>query len=108
MYKKLNLLYTISSVLLILSSAAYFFNIMYAEFVFTVAVAALLVHKLIQNKTDVKSDDFRKKRLVRLEFYSLAVLILAAYSMITDKNYWIPLLLIYALVVIFLSYRTKD
>ena len=76
-----------------------------SEFAFAASVVALLVQKLLVNGKSLKTSDFRKKRLLRLEFYSMAVLILAAYSMITDKTYWIALLLLYAVVVIFLSYR---
>lgn len=105
MEKKLQYLYNIASMVLIISSATYFFKLSYSEFFFAAAVAALLAHKLIVNSKKTKSTDFRKKRLLRLEFYSLAILILAAYSMITDKSYWIPLVLIYAVVVLFLTYR---
>lgn len=105
MEKKIQTLYVIASILLIVSSAAYFFDVPYSEYAFAASVVALLVQKLMVNGKSFKTTDFRKKRLLRLEFYSMAVLILATYSMITDKTYWIPLVLLYAVVVIFLSYR---
>lgn len=104
MNKNLQLVYVAASSVLLLSSIAFFFNVKFAEYFFAASVLALIAEKLF-GYSKTKDADFRKKRLRRIELYSLAVLVLAAYTMIAGKTYWIPLILIYALVTLFLSYR---
>lgn len=49
---------------------------------------------------------FREQRLQRMNFMVSLVLALAVYSMVEGTTLWIAAVLIYALVTLFLSFRS--
>lgn len=97
---------TIVFALLLLSGAVLFmFDVPYAEYVFALGALLSIVQSFlyaIQNR----SVDCRIQRLHRLGFVASLFLGIAAWLMFMGNNSWVPFVLIYALVVFFLSFRS--
>lgn len=105
---KINILtvfYVSGLLLVILASMGHFFEIEYSNYVFTIGASMLVIERIIVMLRE-KETDFRKQRLLRMNLMLSLVLVLAAYSMLDGTTLWIPAVLIYALITLFLSFRT--
>lgn len=81
-------------------------NVNVASYIFTAGAAMLIVYQFMAYMTD-KKKDLRTQRLSRLNFIYSLLLGLAAYFMFVQSNSWVVVVLIYALVSLFNSFRTK-
>ena len=81
-------------------------NVNVASYIFTTGAAMLIVYQFMAYMTD-KKKDLRTQRLSRLNFIYSLLLGLAAYFMFVQSNSWVVVVLIYALVSLFNSFRTK-
>jgi Ca2+/Na+ antiporter len=105
---KINILtvfYVTGLLLVILASIGHFFEIQYSNIVFAIGASMLVIERIIVMLRE-KETDFRKQRLLRMNLMLSLVLVLAAYSMLDGTTLWIPAVLIYALITLFLSFRT--
>ena len=99
--------FQIAGGLLILTGAALqVFEFNFAKYVFS---AGALILILLQMFFVLKSnkEDKRIKRLNRLLFLVTATLGVAAYLMFTGANSWVVMVLLYAVLTVFLSFRGK-
>lgn len=108
MNKKLhNILIAVYAILLVAGALLFTLDVQYAEYIFAagaiLAITQTFVYAL-QNRTDNK----RMARLHRLIFIATLFLGAAATMMFYHNTSWVPMVLIYAVVVFFLSFRGND
>ena len=105
--KKLHtILLSSAGVLLVIGAILFTLDVRYSEYIFAVgAVSAILQAFLyaIQNKTT----NHRLARLQRLYFIATLFLGVAAWFMFVNSNSWVPMVLIYVVISLFLSFRIK-
>ena len=101
---KQNLLVALFAVLLVAGALLFSLDVPYAEFVFA-AGALLAVIQAFVYAIQHRTTDRRTARLHRLNFLATLSLGVAAWLMIRHNTSWVPFVLIYALVVFFLSFR---
>lgn len=97
-------LFAAGTVLLILSSLAYFFEVAYAEYSFALGALLVLIQQFAVMLSN-PSNDIVIKRRRRLELYVAFMPAVGAYSMFEGTTLWIPMLMLFALLTLFLSYR---
>lgn len=95
----------IASVALVSGAVLHFIDIPFGKYVFAVGAAIIIVLQLIQ-LIRTPGTGFREQRVQRMNFMVSLVLALAVYSMVDGSTLWVPAVLIYALVTLFLSFRT--
>lgn len=99
------ILFIIGGVLTLTGAVLKVTDYLYSPYVFATGAALMVFcHTMIAIKT--KDEDFRLRRITRLGFISSLFLVVAAYQMFTGANSWVAFLLIYALVTLFLSFRS--
>ena len=92
------------AVLLVAGAVLYMFDVAYSEYVFAAGAVIAIVQAFVyalQNRTD----DRRTARLHRLNFVATLFLGVAAWLMFVRNTSWVPFVLIYAVIVFFLSFR---
>ena len=97
-------LIAVFAVLLVTGALLYMFDIPFAEYVFASGAVLAIVQAFVyalQNRTD----DRRTARLHRLNFVATLFLGVAAWLMFMHNTSWVPFVLIYAVIVFFLSFR---
>lgn len=106
-YTKLShYVYVIGIVCVIAGSLGHFFENGLFKYIFGVGAFLVLVSQAI-NSIVYTEDDFRKKRLMRMNLMLSLMLALATYSMFDNTTLWVAIVLIYALVTLIMSYRVK-
>jgi len=80
----------------------------FAVAVFASGAALVAIYHFLEAVSERNTADFRHKRLLGLCFLASMLLPPAAYMMYKWQNTWIVLTLIYALAVLFLSFRGKN
>ncbi len=93
-----NILYIVSAITILISTALYFKFPEYARLAFSVASAGLAVSRL---SFHYKGSNLRIKRLHRLQKIAPLFLIYASYLMHKPHNQWIPLLLAAAVIELY-------
>lgn len=105
--KKQNIIQILSYILLLAGAAMQAFNEhCFAPYIFAVGalgVIAMAVVDVWRNRTK----DFRQNRLLRINLIASLVLALGAYLMFTGSNSWVVMVLLYAVLSVFLSFRIK-
>ena len=81
-------------------------NVNLSSYIFSAGAAMLIVYQFMAYMAD-KKKDLRTQRLSRLNFIYSLLLGLAAYFMFVQSNSWVVVVLIYTLVSLFNSFRTK-
>ena len=92
------------AVLLVAGALLFMFDVAYSEYICAAGAVLAIVQAFmyaLQNRTD----DRRQARLHRLNFVATLFLGVAAWLMFMKNTSWMPFVLIYALVVFFLSFR---
>jgi uncharacterized membrane protein YoaK (UPF0700 family) len=80
-------------------------NNVVAPYIFsTGAICIITYHGMVIYSN--KKTDFRTERILRISFLFSLLLGGAAYCMFTKSNLWVPALLGYSLVTLFLSFRS--
>lgn len=104
LYKLLSYLQVVGIILVIIGSFGYFFNYSSFKYIFALGALAVVVFQLISIYTS-NNQDFRVKKRNRLNLMLSLLLALAAYSMFDGTTLWMAIILIYALVTLFLTFR---
>ncbi|MDD4199184.1 MAG: hypothetical protein PHZ12_07245 [Paludibacter sp.] len=98
-------LYSIGVALIIIGSFGHFFDLQLFKFIFATGTLLAIISGLI-SIFNAREPDFRQKRLLRMNMMLSLMLALATYSMFEGTTLWIAVVLIYALVTLFMSFRT--
>lgn len=96
------------SLLVLVGAALKFFQFEFANYIFVLGAALLLGLQTFYVSKSGEETDLQAKRLIRLMFIASLFLGIAAYFMFTGKNTWVPLLLAYALISLYISFRSKN
>lgn len=95
----------LGSVAVVAGSLFHFFEFPAGKFIFGAGALILIVQQLLL-MLNSPVQGFREQRLQRMNFMVSLVLALAVYSMVEGTTLWIAAVLIYALVTLFLSFRS--
>ena len=107
MNKRLHtILISVYALLLVVGAMLFTFDVKYSEYVFA-AGAVMAIFQSFMYAIENKTDDRRIARLHRLNFIATLFLGVAAWMMFIKSSSWVPFVLIYALIVFYLSFRGK-
>lgn len=95
----------IAAIALVAGSFMHFFENELGKYFFGIGAVVLILNQLIFLLSE-KTADFRRQRVLRLNLMVSMILALATWSMFDNTTLWIPAVLIYALVTLFLSFRS--
>ena len=93
-------------ILLIAGAIVSFFEPFVGSWLFA-AGTALAVGQAFVFALQNRTDDKRESRLLRLNFLATLFLVGATFMLFSNMSGWIVLVLIYAVIVFFLSFRGK-
>lgn len=96
--------YVIGIVIVIAGSLGHFFEYPFFKFLFGIGAFLVIISQAINFYIDA-TNDFRKKRLLRMNLMLSLMLAVATYSMFDGTTLWVAIVLIYALVTLTLSFR---
>jgi len=102
--KFLQSVYAMGIVCVITGSLGHFCENPFFKFLFGAGALLVIVSQTI-NAVRNTENDFRKKRLVRMNLMLSLMLALATYSMFDGTTLWVAIVLIYALVTLIMSFR---
>jgi len=94
-------------VLLVAGALLKMFDVMYAWAVFA-AGAVVAISFALRIAVENKTNDFRQSRLLRLHFLASLFLGVGAYLMSIDNTAWVVMLLVYAVLEFYFSFRNYD
>ena len=95
------------SLLVLVGAALKFFQFEFANYIFVGGAALLIGLQTFYFSKSAEETNLQTKRQHRLMFFVSLFLGVATYFMFTEKNTWVPLVLVYALASLFLSFRNK-
>jgi len=98
-------IFTLAGILTLGGAIAKIAGFKYAPYIFAVGTA-LFIYCHVKNIMAKSDDEFRTRRLARLGFISVLMLLIACGFMFIGSNIWVVFLLIYALITFFLSFRS--
>ncbi len=99
--------------LLVIGGASFMFDVPYSEHVFALGAVLAIVQTFLyamQHKDDSVGDkklDLQQARLHRLNFIASLFLGIAAWLMFRHDSSWVVLVLIYVVLTLYLSFRSK-
>ncbi len=93
------------SIAVFAGSLLHFFEVTSGMYLFGAGALILILQQLLI-LFKMPAEGFREQRLQRMNFMVSLVLALAVYSMVEGTTLWIAAVLIYALVTLFLSFRS--
>lgn len=102
--KYIQFLFVSGILLIITGSLGHFFDQPLYKYVFGTGTLLLIIKQLIEMFNTV-SPDFKQKRLLRMNMMLTLMLALATYSMFDGTTLWIAVVLIYALVTLYMTFR---
>ncbi len=100
------IIFIVAGILTIAGAILQLSDFSYAPYVFTLGTL-LLIYSHAQSVFSVREDGFRSRRLARLGIIASLMLLVADYLMFAGSNSWVIFLLIYALVTLYLSFRSE-
>ena len=92
-------------VFVILGSVGHFFEHQNFKYVFG-AGALFVIFSQLKVMFETRNPDFKQRRLLRMNLMLSLLLALATYSMFEGTTMWIAVVLIFALVTLFMSFRS--
>lgn len=95
----------LGGILVLAGALFHFFEFDFAKYLFGAGSLTLIVVQAIY-LSQVRDENFRIQRIVRLMFLVTLLLGFGTYLMFTGDDRWVILLLIYALVSVFLAWRS--
>jgi uncharacterized membrane protein len=102
----LNSLFPTGAIFVFAASILFYFKIPQVEYLFaTGAVALISYHGILAFIQDDK--DKNVLRLYRMGFLASFFLAIASYFIFTQSNSWIVMVLIYAIITLYISFRIK-
>ena len=106
-FKITNTLFPTGATLLFAASLFKLNEVKHIEYVFAAGSLVLIAYHAII-AYNFKKDDRGLQRLYRIGFISSLFLAVGSYFMFTASNSWIVMVLIYALITFYLSFRIKE
>jgi hypothetical protein len=103
--KYLRYAYVIGILGVIAGSLGHFFENPYFKYLFAAGTLLVILSQMI-NALKTNEADFRRRRLLRMNVMLSLMLALATYSMFDGTTLWVAVVLIYALVTLFMSFRS--
>jgi len=104
--KIINLLFPVGATLVFTASLFELNDQPYNEYAFAAGALLLIVyHAMLAYK--VGDENKTKQRLYRIGFMASLFLAIGSYFMFTGSTSWIVMVLIYALITLYLSFRLK-
>lgn len=94
----------LGGVLVVAGALFQFFDFGFANYIFGAGALMLIIVQAIY-LSQVRNEDIRTQRIVRLMFLFTFLLGFGTYLMFTGDDRWVILLLIYAVVSVFLAWR---
>ena len=94
----------IGSLLTLAGAALQLFEFEFSKYIFALGALTLIVVYFIYN-FQAKNENSRIQRQHRLMLFASLFLGVGAYLMFTNKDTWVVMVLIYALISVFLSFR---
>ncbi len=104
MIQKLNTAQMIGSVFTLAGAALQLFEFKFSKYIFAAGALTLIVVYFIQNFR-AKNESKRVQRMYRLMIFASLFLGVGAYLMFTGEDTWVVMVLLYALISVFLSFR---
>ncbi|MFV0392309.1 MAG: hypothetical protein ACK5KP_10575 [Paludibacteraceae bacterium] len=92
--------------LLLMGAAFQFFEFDFAKFIFAAGVIILIAVQAVY-LLRVRHADIRTQRVMRIMFFITLLLGVGAYLMFIRDDRWVIVLLLYALVSVFLAFRSE-
>ncbi|MGC3978564.1 MAG: hypothetical protein QM751_10260 [Paludibacteraceae bacterium] len=102
----LSILQFVGSLLVLMGAVLKFVELNFADYVFSGGVVILFMAHIFLMSTS-KNEELRVQRAHRLMLLATFLLGAAAYFMFTGKLSWIPFVLAYAVISLYLSFRIK-
>jgi hypothetical protein len=96
--------YVLGILCVIAGSLGHFFEIPYFKYLFGAGSMLVIICQLTSSLKN-KQADFRMRRQLRMNVMLSLMLALATYSMFDGTTLWVAVVLIYALVTLFMSFR---
>ena len=100
-----NYIFALSAMLTFAGAIAALLDNAYGKYIFSAGALGIIILQAIQALADNLTH--RMPRLHRIGFMASLTLALGAYFMFTGSNSWVVAVLIYALVSLFVSYRSE-
>ena len=95
------------SLLTLAGAALQLFNFDFSKYIFALGALSLIVVFFIYNFR-ARKETSRVQRQHRLMLFATLFLGVGAYLMFTNKDTWVVMVLIYALISVFLSFRRVE
>ncbi|GAB1414993.1 hypothetical protein MASR2M117_03990 [Paludibacter sp.] len=103
--KTIQYLNNIGILLIIVGSVGHFLELSIFKYLFSLGALLVVFYNIIQI-FQIDNPDFRQKRLLRINVMMSLLLVLGAYSMFDGTSLWMVVILIYALVILMMTFRT--
>ena len=100
-----NYIFALSALLTFVGAIAALLDNNYGKYIFSAGALGIIILQAIQALADNLTR--RMQRLHRIGFLASLTLALGAYFMFIGSNSWVVAVLIYALVSLFVSFRSK-
>ena len=102
----IKILHGLGGVLVLAGAAFQFFDFSFAKYVFAVGTLLLII---VQSTylSNVRNENIRIQRIVRMMFFVTLLLGFGVYLMFSNDDRWVLLILIYAVVSVFLACRSQ-
>ena len=97
----------IFGILLVAGAVVSFFEPYTGSWIFAVGTALAVAQAFVYALNN-RTDDKRESRLLRLNFLATLFLVAATVMIFSNISGWIVMVLIYAVIVFFLSFRGKN
>ena len=103
MLKKIyNIFFIVGAVTILVSSVLVMEHVLYSKYIFAVGVAMYIISRM---RSTYEGDDFRLKRLNRLNFLSSLFMLGSSYMQFKNLNSWVAVMLMAALTELYVAIR---
>jgi len=96
--------FVLGAVLILVSSVLVMEHVQWGKYAFAIGAALYIINRKNQN---YEGFDFRLKRLNRFNFINSILLVVISYLQFKDRNYWVILLLIVAILEMYATFRAE-
>lgn len=101
-YKTIDVIFLMAGVLLLAGALCEMLSVTYGWIVFSAGALTTVICRVMTNKS---FDDFRLRRLQRIQFIAMLLLVFSAWLMYKDNNAWVITLILYALFDLIVAFR---
>ncbi|MDP4278039.1 MAG: hypothetical protein Q8914_10475 [Bacteroidota bacterium] len=96
--------FVLGAVLILVSSVLVMEHVQWGKYAFAIGAALYIINRKNQN---YEGFDFRLRRLNRFNFINSILLVVISYLQFKDRNYWVILLLIVAILEMYATFRAE-